>query len=146
MHLTHEGQLFLSQCLKLKYELDSTRELISGFHSEPKGKLKISCNPMLAETFLLPKLIKYKERFPKVALDILIEERMPDIKYEKIDLVFGVNWPAPDEIIARKIRNTRYVLCASPEYIKKYGTPESIKDLKQHFYIPPTVGVIIKHR
>ena len=136
MHLTHEGELFLSQCLKLKYELDSTRDLIKGFHSDPKGRLKISCNPMLSETLLLPKIIKYKQKYPNIDLDITIEERMPDIINEKIDLVFGVNWPAPDDIIARKISSTRYVLCVSPSYLSIHGTPKSVEDLKNHTYIP----------
>ncbi len=61
---------------------------------------------------------------------------MPDMMHEKIDLVFGVNWPAPDEVIAKKIATTRYVLCASPDYLLKKGIPLTLADLANHDYIP----------
>jgi DNA-binding transcriptional LysR family regulator len=80
-------------------------------------------------------LQQYQQQFPQVEVDILVEERMPNMQQEQIDIVFGVNWPAPEDVVARPIGKTRYVLCASPTYLKKYGAPKKIKDLIQHRYI-----------
>ncbi|MFC4892311.1 LysR family transcriptional regulator [Pseudofrancisella aestuarii] len=134
--LTSEGESLFEQCSRLRYELDNARALIKSFHKKPKGKLKISCNPFLAEKVLLPILMQYKEQFPDVELIIVVEERIPDFDKEQTDIAFGVNWKAPDDLIARKIGETRYVLCASPRYLKKYGVPKNLEDLKKHNFIP----------
>jgi DNA-binding transcriptional LysR family regulator len=134
--LSDEGELLLEQCLRLKVELDATRRLVKGFVQTPSGTLRISSNPHLAQTRLLPIIKQYLEKYPHMHLDVILEERMPDMHKEAIDLVFGVNWPAPDNVVAREIGQTRYVLCASPNYLAKHGTPKSKQDLSNHHYIP----------
>lgn len=134
--LTTEGELLLAQCLRLQTELDTTRNLLSRFQQQPSGTLRISSNPYLAESLLLKPLQTYQQRYPDVTVEVVMEERMPDLAKEQIDLVFGINWPAPDDVVARQIGKTRYVLCASPDYLKQHGTPSNVKDLEKHRYIP----------
>ncbi len=134
--LTDEGKLLYTQCQRLKDELDITRNLISNFTAEPSGTLRISCNPYLADTLLLPILSKYIKQYPAVNIEVFAEERMPNMFKENIDIVFGINWPAPDEVVAREIGKTRYVLCASPQYLENHGTPTTLKELEKHTYIP----------
>ena len=133
---TDEGNLLLIQCQRLKKELDTARDLVSHFNKSPSGLLRISCNPYFAESHLVKLFKAYMQKCPDVQIEILAEERMPDMLKEQVDIVFGVNWPAPDDVVAKKIGKTRYVLCASPQYLTEYGTPTSIKDLEQHHYIP----------
>jgi DNA-binding transcriptional LysR family regulator len=133
--LTEEGKILYKQCEKLKEELDNTRNIISHFHDKPQGKLRVNCNSQLTETYLLPVLNKYMSLFPDVKVEVVIDERMPDFKNENIDISVGVNWPAPDNIIARKIGETHYVLCASPEYLSKFGVPLSLFNLTEHKFI-----------
>jgi DNA-binding transcriptional LysR family regulator len=136
INLTDEGEILFLQCQRLKDELETTRSLVGKFKQSPSGLLRISCNAYIAET-RLSKIIKpYMEKYPEVKIKLITDERMPDMRRERIDIVFGVNWPAPEDVIARPIGKTRYVLCASPTYLKKFGTPKNIKDLKNHQYIP----------
>ena len=128
--------MLLEQCKRIKVELDIARDIVSGFNNSPSGLLRISCNPYFAETRLLKIIKEYIEEFANVNIDILTEERMPDMEREQIDIIFGVNWPTPPDVVAKMIGETRYVLCASPEYLKKYGTPTDIKELENHSYIP----------
>ena len=134
--LTDEGELFFAQCQRLRDELDITRNLVGKFKQSPSGLLRISCNAYIAETWLVHILKPYMDKYPDVHLEILIQERMPDMQREHIDIVFGVNCPATDDVVVRTISKTRYVLCASPSYLKKRGVPQSIKDLEDHHYIP----------
>jgi len=134
--LTDEGRLLYDQCQRLQAELDVARSLVGTFRQQPQGTLRISTNPYLAERLLLPTLEVYQKKYSNVDVEILIEERLPDLHSEEIDIVFGVNWPAPDDVIARKIGETRYMLVASPAYLKKYGVPQTIEDLKKQIYIP----------
>ena len=105
------------------------------FHIEPSGTLKISSNPFFADEVLLNIIDKYTQRFPKVSIKVSIEEKLPYFNNHQIDLVFGVNWPPPEDIVARKISSTKYVLCASPRYIRKKGNLQSLEELPKHNYI-----------
>jgi DNA-binding transcriptional LysR family regulator len=134
--LTDEGKLLLNHSQNLKKEMDKIRDLSESFHKEPSGRLKISTNPFFANHALLKIIEIYSIKFPKVKLEVSVEERMPNIKSDDTDIVFGVNWTPPDDIIARKISSTRYILCASPTYIKKYGLPRDLEDLSNHRFIP----------
>ena len=136
IRLTEEGELLFTQCKRLQHELNAARDLVSQFDALPKGTLRISANPYLAETVLLEKLEHYMQQFPKINVEVLTEERMPDMQKEQIDVVFGINWPAPSDVIAKTIGKTRYVLCASNQYLAKHGTPSTLKDLERHHYIP----------
>ncbi len=136
VNLTDEGELFLAQCYRLKDELENTNHFIAQLHQTPSGTLRISCNPYLAETKLIACVDQYLKKFPSMKIEIFSEERMPDMIKEKIDIVFGVNWEAPLDIVAKKIGKTRYVFCASKKYLKKYGVPKKLTDLENHHYIP----------
>ena len=136
LSLTYEGELFLSQCEKVIYEFHNTKDLVDSFHNELTGKLRISCNRLLAEKVLLPILIIYRNKFPKVVLDVVIEERVPNFHDEQLDVVFGANWQPPEDIIARKIATTEYVLCASANYISEKGYPKNLTEISDYNFIP----------
>lgn len=134
--LTDEGKLFYKQCQRLKREMDGTLELVSQFHQAPSGLLRICSNPHLAKAKLIKLIDIYLARFPDVDIELLCDERMPDMIEEQVDIVFGINWPAPEDVVAKVIDNTRYVLCASPAYLEKHGMPTCIEALSEHNYIP----------
>ena len=135
VRLTDEGELLLKQCLRLQDELVATRQLVAGFDSAPSGTLCISANPYLFESKLMPAIDEYRRCYPQVRLNLLMDERMPDMQAEGVDIVYGVNWTPPDDVVARKVGHTRYVFCASPAYLNNNGVPLHVKDLLQHQYI-----------
>lgn len=135
MALTEEGKQLKHQCIRLKEELDTTRNLIHGFHQSPKGRLAIYCNPFLAKGVFFKLLHQYQQRFPEVEIELYLDEHLPDMANDQIDIVYGVNWPPPEDIVRRQIGKTRYVVCASPTYLSKKGTPKTLEDLKQHDYL-----------
>jgi DNA-binding transcriptional LysR family regulator len=136
IRLTEEGELLRAQSLKIKAELDLANDLITGFNTAPRGHLRISCNPCFGEALLVNIIKSYQAKYPGVSIEVISEERMPDMAKENIDIVYGINWPAPLDIVARKIGQTRYTLCASPDYLKQHGTPRIMDDLQDHHYIP----------
>jgi DNA-binding transcriptional LysR family regulator len=136
IELTDEGRLLAEQCKRLQSELDTTRHLISGMHEEPHGTLRILSSEYFVKNYLLETIEAYLKQFPQVTLELMLEERVPDMEKENIDLVFGMTLAPSLDVVAKKISTTRYVICASPEYLKQYGTPTTIADLKHHQYIP----------
>lgn len=133
--LTDEGKLMYQQCKRLQLELEVTRNLMQNFNEKPSGCLRLSCNLFLLESKFFNLIQQYKKKYPQVILEILAEERTLDLQQEQIDCVLGVSWPAPEDIVARQVGKTRYVLCAAPSYFTKHGIPKKIGDLVQHDYI-----------
>ncbi|WP_150467229.1 LysR family transcriptional regulator [Francisella sp. SYW-9] len=135
LSLTHEGNILFEYCSKLQQEIVNVRGLAESFHSEPSGTLKITTVSFFAREFLLKIIKEYKKNFPKVQIDINIIEKLPDFKAQETDVALGVNWSPPEDIIARKISKTRYILCSTPGYIRKNGTPQNLVDLSNYDYI-----------
>ena len=133
--LTDEGSLLFEQCMRLQSELDAARSLVGTFKKEPNGMLRILSNKYYAETHLLPVLENYQKKYSNVEVELLIEERMPDMIKENVDIVFATHLQASDDIVVREIDHTRYMLVASPDYLKEHGVPKSVEDLKNHLYM-----------
>lgn len=136
LSLTHEGKLLFEYCKTLQNEIENIRDLAESFHSEPSGTLKINTSSFFAKSVLIGLIKEYSKRFSKVKIEVNIEERMPNFKTQETDIILGVNWTPPEDIIARKIATTRYILCASPVYLQHNGIPTNLSDLANHKYIP----------
>lgn len=134
--LTHEGELLAKQCERILYELDIARKMVSTMHNQPSGKLKISCSPKFVDTYLLPRLKIYRDKFPDVQIEVILTERKIDLKHEQIDFSLGMHSAIlTDDTVAKSICRTHYALCATPAYLEKHGTPQTLNDLKSHLYI-----------
>lgn len=133
--LTALGKKLLSQCLRLKKELDDTRSICNQLLEQPEGIMRVIAFEYFAKQLIFPKLEIFLKRYPKLELIIDTSERIPDFEREQIDLAIGFSLPAPLDIIRRSITTTRYVLCASPKYFAKNGIPKKLTDLNKHYYI-----------
>jgi len=99
------------------------------------GTLHITSNRYFAEVFLMPHLPGFMEKHPLLKIHIELAERFPDLKQEKVDIIFGVSLEGAPDMVRCSIGKTRYVLCASPCYLEKKGIPEKPADLHHHDYI-----------
>jgi DNA-binding transcriptional LysR family regulator len=135
LQLTEQGKILLSQCLRLKKELDGARSICQQLIDEPEGVLHIVAFEYFARQLIFPKLASFFQRYPKLKLIIDINERIPNFEHEQVDIAVGFSLPAEMEIVRKRMATTRYVLCASPDYFSKFGIPETLKDLQNHHYI-----------
>ena len=72
------------------------------------------------------------EAYPEIELELDLTERMVDLVEEGYDAAIR-SGPLPDSsLIAHRIVEMRYVLCASPAYLENYGAPQQAEDLAAH--------------
>jgi DNA-binding transcriptional LysR family regulator len=135
LHLTDQGITLLQQCLRLKKELDDTHAVCEDFHAVPKGMLHVVALDFFAQKLIYPRLQKFLKKYPQLEITIDISERIPDFEREQVDIALGYSLIAPDHVIQRSMTTTRHIMCASPAYLKKHGTPKTLEDLLQHHYI-----------
>lgn len=133
--LTEVGERYYRHCKKALSELFEAEIEIAKSKNEATGELHVMANRYFANTYLLPKLHEFMELNPKLTVHFQLAERFPNLEKENIDILFGVSIEGSAELVRRRIATTRYVLCASPKYLKKHGTPEIPSDLIKHRYI-----------
>lgn len=133
--LTEMGMLYYQECKTLLHSLQETENRMAGAKEEASGVLHIMANRYFALEFIIPRLAQFLALHPKLRVHLNLAERFPDLMQENIDILFGVSIEGTPTLVRKKIAETEYLLCASPAYLKQYGTPEKPHDLHQHHYI-----------
>jgi DNA-binding transcriptional LysR family regulator len=133
LSLTAAGEKVFENCLSL---LDLAQEVSIPSQqdrvAEPEGSIRISCS-QFAATVLLPKVIDaFLDQFPKVHIDIHISNQVTDLVEDRIDLAIRITNDLDPNIIARSLGRCRSVLCATDEYLKRFGYPVYPDDLAKH--------------
>lgn len=149
--LTEIGQEYYQQCKKTLRELQSAEEAIASSKREATGTLRIMANRYFVMTHILPTLKKFMVLNPGVRIHFELAEKVPNFEKDNIDILFGVSIEGANELVRRRVATTRYVLCASPTYLKKYGTPKTPQDLLNHHYIAhgsrkPDNVILMQHK
>lgn len=132
LDLTHEGLLFFEHAKRIAEAVDQAEAAISQTKEEPSGILRVVCGIEFANLYIFPHLEECQTRYPKLKLHLEVTQIIPDMEKEKIDLLMGFSRSIPPNCIQRCLVYARNVLCASPQYLKKYGTPRKPADLVNH--------------
>lgn len=139
LSLTEAGAFYFEQANKILRDMAEIDSLALDMRKEPFGSLKVASQRYFAESYILPHLSDFLKAYPKVKLTLELMERFPDLDREEIDIVIGMSRSLSESSIQKTLGYTHYVMCASPTYLKAYGTPKHPQDLKQHHYINHTL-------
>ncbi|MFQ6372136.1 LysR family transcriptional regulator [Shewanella sp. YIC-542] len=127
---TIDGDAFYRRCLSIIQDVEDAETVFSGI--KPKGVLRVDVHGTLARHFLMPKLPQFLCAYPDIDLYMSEGDRFSDVIREGIDCVIRVGTPKSEDLVAKKIALLEEVTVASPEYLKSFGTPHDISDLKTH--------------
>ena len=130
--LTQEGEVFYARCEELLAQLDEAEAEMSSRTSEASGLLKINAPVSFGILHLASLWGVFASHNPKVSLEINLSDRIVDVVDEGYDLAIRIARLQNSSLIGRKLSATRLVLCASPQYLKKYGTPKHPSELSNH--------------
>jgi LysR family transcriptional regulator for bpeEF and oprC len=130
--LTEEGASFYATCLAAIGSIDEEVERMRDSSQEVVGNVRLAAPVGMGSRFVAPALGRFIEKYPRVSVDLLVQNRIPNIVGEGIDLGI-LPHPLPDTtLVARRVVTSPFVLCASPAYLQRYGTPENAQDLRKH--------------
>lgn len=135
IELTEVGVNYCLQCRRILEEVEAASALISQAKAVPYGILKIVSGRHFATSYIIPHMREFLLKYPKIELNLELAERVPDLNVEAIDVLIGMSISAAGDAIQKRIATTSYSFCASPNYLKLFGTPEKPVDLKNHRYI-----------
>jgi DNA-binding transcriptional LysR family regulator len=137
--LTEVGHQYYQQCKNIMIAIDNAENLITSVRAKPMGSLKIKCPRYFSDKIIVPRLKAYMNEYPQVEIDLEVAERTPYLLEEELDIVVGMGLQNVDDSVKKEITTTRYVYCASPDYLKKHTIPQIPKDLIGHKYITHTM-------
>lgn len=131
--LTTEGEAYLLSCRRIMEELDQTESFLATGHREPIGRLRIDLPTTFGRRHIVPPLLALAARYDRLDLSFTLRDRAVDMVGEGIDLAvrIGTLGDYPD-LIARRLGDQHMVICASPDYLARKGTPAHHADLFQH--------------
>ncbi len=124
VRLTEAGE----QCAQhVRHILESIQDMEGGLgqlKNEAQGLLRISAPVSFATKHLAPLIRDFKQLNPAVGVDLQLNDRKVDIVDEGFDLALRIGHLKNSSLIAKRIAPIRLVLCASPSYLERHGTPE----------------------
>lgn len=130
--LTSAGAAYYQRAVQLLAELDDIEAAVGAQALAPSGLLRINAPVSFGIARLGPLLAGYRVRYPQVKLDLSLNDRLVDMVEEGFDVAIRITrQPAPN-LIARKLADARILLCASPDYLARAGTPATPDALSQH--------------
>lgn len=138
LSLTDDGQTFLRHSLEILAAIDEAEGELSSHSAEASGLLKISVPVTFGILHMAPLWGVFLAQHPKVTLDVSLSDRAVDLVEDGYDLAVRISSAPHPNLIARRLASTRIVLCASPQYLQRRGTPQHPADLAAHDIISYT--------
>jgi LysR family transcriptional regulator for bpeEF and oprC len=144
LSLTDEGRAYYEGCVRMLRELAETEDALSGARLAPRGRLRASVPNAFIHHELFPALPRFFERYPELAVELVITDRAVNMVEEGIDCaVRAVPLSDDSTLVARRISEVYRVTVAAPAYLEARGAPKSIDELERHNcirFISPSTG------
>lgn len=132
LSLTEAGTTFLDRAERLLAELAEAEAEASAGTAIAEGVVRVSAPAVFGAMHLAPLLPAFAERHPAVSIELGLNDRTVDLLEERWDMAIRIGRLADSELVARKLADVRLVLCASPAYLCRRGTPRTVADLSGH--------------
>jgi len=130
--LSDLGQTFLRDCVDLVSRTDEVVEQMRDVTTSPVGRLRVHALPGFVLGHLAVILQEFQARYPKIVLDIVVNDSAVDPTKEGFDCALQIFQPRSEELVSRKLFPVRRVFCASPTYLRRSGVPRAPGDLLKH--------------
>jgi DNA-binding transcriptional LysR family regulator len=132
LHLTDEGATYYDTCARLLAEIEEADAAVAAGRAEPRGPLKVALPASFGHLHVAPLVPRFAARYPNVQLALSLSDRTVNVIEEGFDLAVRIADLADSSLAARKLAPNRRVVCASPDYLKRHGTPHTPQDLVGH--------------
>ncbi|CAM4135677.1 HTH-type transcriptional regulator DmlR [Bordetella tumbae] len=130
--LTEEGTQFYQTCTLAVNAIDNEVERLRNASEEAVGRVRVAAPCGIGSLFVAPAIGRFLKMNTRVEVEMLIQNRIPDVVTENIDVGI-LPHPLPDtSLVARRVISSPFMLCASPMYIRQHGMPQQVEDLSKH--------------
>lgn len=132
VRLSEMGQAFLRDCSEV---VNRTNEIVDSMREVrglPAGLLRVHALTGFVLGHMAQLLRDFQERYPQIMLDLFVSDAVIDPVKQGFDVALQIFPPSSEELVSRRLFPVRRVFCASPDYLKRRGTPKHPRDLYGH--------------
>ncbi|MEJ2760651.1 MAG: LysR family transcriptional regulator [Gammaproteobacteria bacterium] len=132
LSLTEVGVAYRDRVREIFNDIEETELAVSTLSSEPRGTLRIMAPTSFGSFHLTRAIADYRRIYRHVSIDLILTERTPDLIEEGLDMAIRIGSLDDSSMVARKLAESRSVVCAAPEYLENHGTPREPAELVNH--------------
>lgn len=132
MNLTDSGRAFYQQSVRILADILEAEHATSQFHGALKGNLKVAVPLSFGLMHLGPAITDFLQTHPDIEFDLDFNDRQVDLLAEGFDLAIRIASLPDSSLIARRLAPIQAVMCASPAYLERMGTPQTPEQLVKH--------------
>jgi DNA-binding transcriptional LysR family regulator len=143
--LTEQGELLYRTAHDVFMKLEAARTKLTDSRERPNGELKVSTTQGIGVHWLTPRLGEFLDLYPDIQVMLLTSDEELDLAMREADVAIRLRQPTQPDLIQRKLFSVRFHAYASPDYLKRFGTPKSFEDLDNHRIILLGGSVVPAH-
>lgn len=130
--LTETGAVFYEHCARMIAAAEEAEASAASLNSEPRGMLKVQVPVTFGVLHIAPALKDLLAKCPELSIDMKFSEENPNLVEDGCDAaIVIVKEPSP-RLVARKLAPNRRCVCATADYFRRHGVPQTPGDLAQH--------------
>jgi DNA-binding transcriptional LysR family regulator len=130
--LTEQGEMLYRTAHEVFMKLESARAKLTDSREKPHGELKVTTTPGIGVHWLTPRLGEFIDLFPDIRVTLLTTDEELDLAMREADVAIRLRQPTQPDLIQRKLFSVHFHAYASPEYLKRFGTPRALEELDKH--------------
>jgi DNA-binding transcriptional LysR family regulator len=135
---TDAGARYLEDARRILLEADEADEAAAGVNATPRGHLAVTAPVLFGRIYVMPVITAYQRTFAETTVSALFIDRVVNMVEEGLDVGIRIG-PLPDSTLrAIRVGQVHRVVCASPAYLKRHGSPKTPADLARHAIVAAT--------
>ena len=131
-NLTAFGQDYYTRCQEILRLIADADSQAQDLHASPAGMLRVTAPVTFGNQALIPALADYLAQYPAIRMDLVLSDRVTDLVAEGFEAAIRIGNLPDSNLIAQPLAPYRLLLCASPAYLARRGTPRTPDDLATH--------------
>lgn len=132
LELTDAGRDYLEACRQILEQVDEAERAASGAYARVKGRLVVAAPIVFGRVHVVPVVAAFLEAHPEVDIQLRLGDRNVNLIEEHVDVALRIGTLPDSSLVATPVGSIRRVVCASPAYLERHGTPASPGELAAH--------------
>lgn len=132
LSVTDAGLRYYDCCKAILADMQAAESLVARSTGALRAAIRVGTTASLAKNFLIPALPAFRERYPGITLNFELDDATVDIVQRGLDCVIRAGEPPVSRLVARRIGQFHWYVCASPRYLRRHGMPTTLDELRQH--------------
>src|ERR1700681_962757 len=130
--LTEQGELLQSTAHDVFMKLEAARTKLTDSRERPNGELRVTTTVGIGVHWLTPRLGEFLDLYPDIRVTLITTDGELDLAMREADVAIRLRLPTQPDLIQRKLFSLHFHAYASPDYLKRFGTPQTHEELDEH--------------